>query len=105
MMGAVTDSDPGPDVTARVHVDAAGDPTGRVELVPPTSNRRLNREIVYRVGRLEYEPGRLSDEPVAAWAEITFLFCNTGVTATSPAPTNLPESPCNPKRSKELESR
>lgn len=81
-------------VTARVYVDAAGDPTGLVELVPPTRNRQVNREIVYRVRRLEYRPARRNGEPIAAWAEITFVFCRTGVTATSPAPPRLLQAPC-----------
>lgn len=91
-------------VTARVHVDAAGDPTGPVELLPLTGNGRLNRDIAYRVRGLEYEPARRNGEPVAAWAEITFVFCHTGVAASSPAPRELPEDPCNPKKLKEIGS-
>lgn len=80
-------------VTARVHVDAAGDATGLVELVPPTRNRDVNRQIVHRVRRLEYQPAHRNGEAVPAWAEITFVFCRTSVTATSPAPENI-ETPC-----------
>lgn len=81
-------------VTARVYVDASGDPTGLVELVPPTRFREVNREIVYRVRRLEYQPARENGRAVAAWAEVTFVFCRTGVTATSPAPRRIREAPC-----------
>jgi hypothetical protein len=81
-------------VTARAHLDAAGQPTGLVELVPPTENQQVNRQIVSRVRTLEYQPARRGGEPVAAWAEITFVFCGMVVTATSPAPPTIPEGPC-----------
>lgn len=81
-------------VTARVHIDAAGSPTGPVELVPPTENKRLNREIVSRVRWLDYQPATRDGESVAAWAEITFVFCGTTIKATSPAPPMIPEAPC-----------
>lgn len=90
-------------VTARVHVDASGDPTGPVELVPPTRHRELDRRIADRVGLLEYQPARRNGEPVAAWAEITFVFCHAGVRATSPAPRRLPEAPCDPRKSRSSE--
>lgn len=81
-------------VTARVYVDEAGRPTGLVELVPPTPDREVNREIVYQVRRLDYQPAQRNGSPVAAWAEVTFVFCRTGVTATSPAPAGLSRAPC-----------
>lgn len=81
-------------VTARVYLDEAGDPTGLVELVPPTPDRDVNREIVYQVRRLEYQPAQRNGRPVAAWAEVTFVFCRTGVTATSPAPPRPGRAPC-----------
>jgi TonB family protein len=61
-------------VTVRVHVDAAGYPTGDVELVPPTPNRRFNRQLADKVRRMAYHPARLDGAPVAGWAEITFVF-------------------------------
>lgn len=91
-------------VTARVHLDAAGEPTGPVKLLPVPGNRRLSREITLRVRGLEYQPARRNGEPVAAWAEITFVFCHRGVAASSPAPRELPQDPCNPNKSKELGS-
>jgi hypothetical protein len=81
-------------VTARVHLDAAGSPTGLVELVPPTQNQRVNRDIVSRVRGLDYQPATRNGESVAAWAEITFVFCGRSVTATSPAPAGVLEVPC-----------
>jgi hypothetical protein len=81
-------------VTARVHLDAAGRPTGLVELVPPTQSQRVNREIVSRVRTLEYQPASRNGDSVAAWAEITFVFCGESVKATSPAPPKIPEAPC-----------
>lgn len=64
----------GMEVTVRVHVDARGRPTGRVELDPPTPDRGFNREIIERVRRMEYRPASRNGIPVAAWAEITFVF-------------------------------
>lgn len=64
----------GMEVTVRVHVDAYGRPTGEVELDPPTPDRRFNREIIERVRRMEYRPASRNGIPVAAWAEITFVF-------------------------------
>lgn len=72
--------------TVRVHVDASGNATGLVELVPPTPDRGTNRELVRRVRELEYHPALRNGEPTPAWAEIAFVFCRNGVTATSPAP-------------------
>jgi TonB family protein len=61
-------------VTVRVHVDAAGQPTGDVELLPPTPNRRFNRQLADKVRRMDYHPARRDGTPVAGWAEITFVF-------------------------------
>ncbi|MGH7539372.1 MAG: hypothetical protein ACRELC_00060 [Gemmatimonadota bacterium] len=85
----------GVEITVRVHTDAAGHATGLVELVPPTPHADTNRQITYRVRELAYWPARRNGEPVADWAEITFVFCHTGVTATSPAsPTPDPANRC-----------
>lgn len=87
----------GVEIVVRVHTSAAGRATGLVELVPPTPDPGMNREIVRRVRDLEYRPAFRNGQPVAAWAEITFVFCRTGVTATSPAsPTGLAD-PCGPR--------
>jgi len=64
----------GLEVTVRVHVDARGKPTGVVQLVPPTPDRRFNREIEDRVRKMEYQPARRNGEAVPGWAEITFIF-------------------------------
>lgn len=81
-------------MTARVYLDAAGAPTALVELAPPTESQRMNRAIAFRVRTLEYQPARRGGEAVAAWAEITFVFCGENVSATSPAPATIPEGPC-----------
>ena len=73
-------------VTVRVHVDSTGRATGLVELLPPTPDRETNRQLVYRVRQLRYQPAVRNGKPVPAWAEIAFVFCKSGVTATSPAP-------------------
>lgn len=64
----------GMEVTVRVYVDATGRPTGAVELDPPTPDRGFNREIMDRVRAMEYRPATRAGEPVAGWAEITFIF-------------------------------
>lgn len=64
----------GLEVTVRVHVDADGRPTGDVQLVPPTPDRRFNREIIDRVHAMEYRPASRNGRPVSGWAEITFIF-------------------------------
>jgi hypothetical protein len=61
-------------VTARVRVDAGGNPVGEVQLLPPTPNREFNRALVEKVLRMEYIPARRDGRPVEAWAEITFVF-------------------------------
>jgi len=81
-------------VTARVYLDATGSPTGLVELVPPTQNRRVDREIVSRVRTLDYQPASRNGESVAAWAEITFVFCGESIKATSPAPPRMLRGAC-----------
>ena len=82
-------------VLARVHTDAGGRATGPVELTPPTPSRRTNEEIVERVRSLAYWPARRDGVPVDAWAEITFVFCYEGVTATSSTGVGrTAESPC-----------
>lgn len=84
----------GVEIMVRVHISAAGRATGLVELVPQTSDPGTNREIADWVRRLSYRPALENGEPVAAWAEITFVFCNARITATSPAsPTGLAD-PC-----------
>jgi len=64
----------GMEVTVRIHVDASGNPTGEVQLDPPTPDRGFNREIADRVRRMEYRPASRNGSPVAGWAEITFIF-------------------------------
>lgn len=64
----------GLEVTVRVHVGPDGRPTGDVELVPPTPDRRFNREIIDRVNDMEYRPASRNGRPVPGWAEITFIF-------------------------------
>lgn len=81
-------------VTARAHLDAAGRPTGPVELVPPTENQLVNDQIVSRVRTLAYQPARRGGKPVAAWVEITFVFCGISVKAISPAAPLIPDRPC-----------
>lgn len=71
--------DPPPDVrgmrvTVHVHVDAEGRPSGEVRLDPPTPDSAFNRRLVDKVRRMEYEPARRNGEPVAGWAQITFVF-------------------------------
>lgn len=61
-------------VTARVRVDADGNPVGEVLLLPPTPNREFNRALVEKVLRMEYIPAQRDGRPVEAWAEITFVF-------------------------------
>lgn len=61
-------------VTIRVHVDPEGRPTGEVELRPPTADEGFNRELIETVRRMEYLPARRGGQPVAGWAEITFVF-------------------------------
>jgi hypothetical protein len=81
-------------ITARVYLDAAGDPTGLVQLVPAAGDEQMNRAIVSRVRTLKYRPARRGEVTVAGWAEITFVFCGESVTATSPAPPTVPEGSC-----------
>lgn len=81
-------------ITARVYLDAAGDPTGLVQLVPAAKDEQMNRAIVSRVRTLKYRPARRGGVTVAGWAEITFVFCGESVTATSPAPSTVPEGSC-----------
>jgi len=64
----------GLEVTVRIHVDARGRPTGEVYLDPPTPDRKFNREIEDSVRRMAYRPALRNGAPVAAWAEITFIF-------------------------------
>ncbi len=64
----------GMEVTVRVFVDADGRPTGMVQLVPPTPDREFNREIEDHVRRMAYRPALDHGVPVAAWAEIVFIF-------------------------------
>lgn len=91
----------GVEIIVRVHTSAAGRATGLVELVPPTPDAAWNRQIVSRVRGLEYRPAVRNGQPVAAWAEITFVFCSGGVTATSPAsPTGLAD-PCSGEKGRE----
>ena len=61
-------------VTARVRIDADGNPVGEVLLLPPTPNREFNRALVEKVLRMEYIPAQRDGRPVEAWAEITFVF-------------------------------
>jgi len=64
----------GLEVTVRIHVDERGEPTGEVYLDPPTPDRKFNREIRESVRRMAYRPALRNGTPVAAWAEITFIF-------------------------------
>lgn len=64
----------GTEVVVRVHVDAAGRPTGPVELCPPTPSRDFNRRLREKVRAMEFAPARIDGQPVAGWAELTFLF-------------------------------
>ncbi len=84
----------GVEITVRVHTSAAGRATGLVELVPPTADPYMNREIASMVRLLRYQPALRGGRPVAAWAEITLIFCHTGVTATSPASASGLADPC-----------
>lgn len=61
-------------VTLRIHVDARGRPTGPVELHPPTSDASFNRRLIRKARRLRFRPARRGGRPVAAWAELTFVF-------------------------------
>lgn len=61
-------------VRVRVFVDAHGSPAGPVELDPPTSSESFNRTLVRKVRRMEFRPARGPEGPVAAWAELTFVF-------------------------------
>ena len=61
-------------VTVRVHVDARGRPSGPVELHPPTPDADFNEKLREKVRRMEYRPAREAGQPVAGWAEITFVF-------------------------------
>lgn len=84
----------GVEITVRVHTSEAGHATGPVELVPETADPRLNRALVSRVRELAYRPARRVGQPIAAWAEITFIFCHSGITATSPASPSGLADPC-----------
>lgn len=71
--------DPPPDVrgmrvTVHVHVDSKGRPSGDVRLDPPTPDSAFNRRLLEKVRRMEYEPARRDGEPIAGWAQITFVF-------------------------------
>jgi hypothetical protein len=81
-------------VTARAYVDARGKATGIVELVPPTEDERINREMVYLLRKLDYQPAYRNGQPVAEWAEVTFTFCGKSVRATSPAAPRDLVAPC-----------
>lgn len=61
-------------VTVRVEVDRSGRPTGNVVLEPPTPDGSFNRRLKRRMASLEFLPATRNGEPIAAWAEITFLF-------------------------------
>lgn len=61
-------------VTARVLVNAEGEPVGEVQLSPPTPDRAFNRRLAEKVLQMRYVPGRRDGRPVEAWAEITFVF-------------------------------
>lgn len=61
-------------VTARVLVNAKGEPIGEVQLSPPTPDRDFNRRLAEKVLQMRYTPGRRDGQPVEAWAEITFVF-------------------------------
>ena len=74
----------GTEVLARVFTNEAGQAVGPIELLPPTSDRETNDEIIYRVRNLTYWPATVNGEPVAAWAEVSFEFCYYGTTAASP---------------------
>ncbi|MFQ5889143.1 MAG: hypothetical protein ACE5JR_03715 [Gemmatimonadota bacterium] len=64
----------GMQVMVRVLVDRWGRPTGEVELRPITPNRKFNDRLVEKVLRMEYKPAYRYGRPVAAWAEMTFVF-------------------------------
>lgn len=64
----------GRSVTVRVRVDARGRPSGPVELDPPTPDDAFNRRLARKVRSMEFRPARLDGRPVAAWAELTFVF-------------------------------
>jgi TonB family protein len=61
-------------VTIRVEVDKRGRATGQVELVPPTPNKKFNRQLMDKARRMQYYPARRDGRPVTGWAEITFVF-------------------------------
>lgn len=64
----------GREVTVRVRVDARGRPTRPVEVRPSTGDEDFDRRLVRKVLRMDFEPARRGGEPVAAWAELTFVF-------------------------------
>lgn len=64
----------GREVTVRVRVDASGRPTAPVELRPPTGHEGFDRRLARKVLQMEFEPARRGGRPVAAWAELTFVF-------------------------------
>ncbi len=83
-------------VLVQVHTNAQGFPTGPVKLVNPTPHTRTNRTILEQVLYLEYWPARRDGLPVAAWAEILYVFCHHGTTATSPPGIDIDrDKPCS----------
>ena len=86
----------GREVLVRVRIDADGNPTGPVELLPGTLDRATRQELIYRSRHLTYWPALRNGEPVEAWAEISYAFCYDGVTASSPpSPTFGRSDPCD----------
>ncbi len=73
-------------VNARVWVTSVGRAVGTVELDPRTPDRGFNRRVADRVRQIGYRPALRNGLPVPGWVEITFVFCPTTVTATSPRP-------------------
>lgn len=64
----------GKKVTFRVHVDASGQPTGRIEVQPSIGDRGFEEKFRADLLSMDFLPGRRDGRAVADWAELTFTF-------------------------------
>ena len=61
-------------VTFRVAVDAAGEPTGEIDVQPRVAESEFMRKVRNDLLTMDYLPGRRDGRPVSGWVELTLTF-------------------------------